>query len=85
MADHAWNAMDSYIYGFTLQELNFPFRPEEYSEAAADYLPQLPEDEYPHLVALSKLVMGGGYDGVHRFEFGFDLLIDGLERILGTS
>jgi AcrR family transcriptional regulator len=25
MADHAWNTLDSYIYGFTLQALNFPF------------------------------------------------------------
>ena len=25
MADHAWNALDAYIYGFTLQKLNFPY------------------------------------------------------------
>ena len=34
IADRAWNAMDNHIYGFTLQELNFPFEVPEYSEAA---------------------------------------------------
>jgi len=85
MVDRAWNAMDSYIYGFTLQELNFPFQPEEYSDAALTYLPQLPADKYPYLVELSKLVMGGSYDGVSEFEFGFDLLLDGLERVLAKA
>ena len=82
MVDHAWNAMDSYIYGFTLQELNFPFQPEEYSDAAEEYLPQLPADRYPNLIELSGLVASGEYDGLHQFEFGFDLLLDGLEKSL---
>ena len=25
-ADHAWNALDSHLYGFTLHELNFPMQ-----------------------------------------------------------
>ena len=36
LADYAWNAMDSHIYGFTLQELNFPFEPQQFQEAAED-------------------------------------------------
>ena len=85
MVDRAWNAMDSFIYGFTLQELNFPFQPDEYADVAADYLPQLPADEYPHLAELTKLVMGGEHDGVAEFEFGLDLILDGLERELGAG
>jgi Tetracyclin repressor-like, C-terminal domain len=30
LADYAWKAMDSHIYGYTLQELNHPFEPQQY-------------------------------------------------------
>jgi len=52
-ADYAWNAMDSYIYGFTLQELNFPFEAEEYAEVAKSYVAMIPPEEYPNLNALT--------------------------------
>ena len=81
MADRAWNAMDSHIYGFTLQALNFPFEPEEYGETAEEYLPQIPKDEYPFLNALSQEVISGAYDGVQDFCFGLDLILDSLERL----
>jgi AcrR family transcriptional regulator len=85
LADYAWNAMDSHIYGFTLQELNHPFEPQQYPEAAETYLPQLPPGQYPHLVELAVHVMEGNYDGVPDFTFGLDLILDGLERILAAT
>ena len=81
LADHAWNAIDSHIYGFTLQELNFPFEPDEYSEAAAGHIDLIPADRYPYLNGLSHHVMQGRYDGVHDFEFGLDLILEGLEKL----
>lgn len=81
-ADHAWNAIDSYVYGFTLQRLNFPFQPEEYAAAAASYLPHIPEEQFPYMYGLSKQVADGQHDGVNELEFGLDLLLDGLERSL---
>jgi AcrR family transcriptional regulator len=54
LADYAWNAMDSYIYGFTLQELRFPFKPQEYPEVAATYLSQLAPGRYPHLTEMGR-------------------------------
>lgn len=83
MADHAWNAIDSYIYGFTAQQLNFPLDPAEYAAAAREGLPLLPADQYPHMRALAELVIAGRHRGVHEFEFGLDLLLEGLERRLG--
>lgn len=79
-ADHAWNAMDNYIYGFILQELNFPLTPEEYQAAAKDYVALIPESDFPYLNKLTHEVMNGRYDGLHSFEFGFSLLLQGLER-----
>jgi AcrR family transcriptional regulator len=84
-ADYAWNAMDSHIYGFTLQKLNHPFEPEQFPEAAKTYLPLLPPGRYPHMTELAIYVMEGHYDGVPDFTFGLDLILDGLERLLGAT
>jgi AcrR family transcriptional regulator len=80
MADRVWNAMDSHIYGFTLQELNFPFEAAEYSEAAKTGLSLIPADQYPYMNRLTHYVIEGRYDGIHDFEFGLELLLNGLDR-----
>lgn len=85
MADRAWNAVDSHIYGFTLQELNFPLDPSEYAAAATSFLPLIPAAEYPYLNALSQQVIAGTHPGVHDFEFGLELILDGLERLRRSS
>lgn len=85
MADHAWNAVDSYIYGFTLQTLNFPLEPREYAKMAKAFLPRIPEDEYPDLHGMSRHVIDGHHDGLHHVEFGLDLILDGLERRRDTT
>jgi AcrR family transcriptional regulator len=82
-ADHAWNALDAFVYGFTLQQLAFPFQPDEYAGAAEDFLPQLPPDAYPDLVALSREVMAGRHDGLHSLSFGLELILAGLEGLRG--
>ncbi|MGW4325320.1 TetR/AcrR family transcriptional regulator C-terminal domain-containing protein [Nocardia sp. NPDC004573] len=63
-ADRAWNALDSHLYGFTLQELNFPLQPAEYSSAAQQFLPLIPAAEYPHMNALAQLVIDGKHSGI---------------------
>ena len=85
LADEAWTALDSYIYGFTLLKLNFPFAPEQYAAVAASYLPSLSADQYPAMHALTQLVATGKHDGLHRLEFGLDLLLDGLERVRASQ
>ncbi|MGH8823595.1 MAG: TetR/AcrR family transcriptional regulator C-terminal domain-containing protein [Jiangellaceae bacterium] len=76
----AWNTLDSHIYGFTLQELNLPFEVEEAQQVSAEVLGQLPADEYPYVVEVITEVMRSGRD--EDFEFGLDLILDGLERTL---
>lgn len=81
MADYAWNAMDSYIYGYTLQQLNFPVEPAEYAAAAGAFVPEIDAEAYPYLVGLSAEVIARRHDGVNSLEFGLDLILDGLERL----
>ncbi len=82
LAAHAFSALDSYIYGFALQERNLPFNtPEETAELAQAIMAQVPADEYPHLAELTlEHVLQPGYDYGEEFEYGLDLLLDGLER-----
>ena len=81
MADHAWNTIDSHIYGFTLQELKFPFAPTEYSQAAKDGFALIPVHEYPYLNQLTRHVIEGKYNGIHDFEFGLEIILNGLDRL----
>jgi len=83
LAAHAFSALDSYIYGFALQELNLPFSTaQELDEVAATLLRQLPADRYPHLTELTvEHVMKPGYAYANEFEFGLELILDGLERL----
>jgi len=85
VADHAWHAMDNHIYGFTLQEVNFPFREPDYADTAREFLPGIPRDDYPYFTELATLVMERRYSGIHDFDFGLNLILDGLERILRST
>jgi AcrR family transcriptional regulator len=82
MTDHAWNAIDNHVYGFTLQELNFPFEPDEYAAAAAGFLSRIPSETHPYMNGMAREVIERRHDGLHDFAFGLDLLLEGLERLL---
>jgi AcrR family transcriptional regulator len=76
----AWHTLDSHLYGFTLQQLNLPFDADEAPKVSADVLGQLPADQYPHVVEIITEVMRSGRK--EDFEFGLDLILDGLEKTL---
>ena len=84
MTAHAYSVLDSYIYGFAHQQVNLPFDTAQETKDLADaILHQLPADEYPNLVELTiEHVLQAGYDYGNEFEFGLDLILDGLERSL---
>jgi AcrR family transcriptional regulator len=83
LAAHAFSAIDSYIYGFVLQELALPFRTAEEIEAmAGSILAQAPAGAYPHLTEMMvEHVMQRGYAYADEFEIGLALILDGLERL----
>jgi len=85
MADHAWNVIDSHVYGFTLQKLNFPFQPSEYATMAKSFLPMIPAAKFPYLNGMSQQVIAGHHDGLHDFEFGLDLILQGLAALLAKK
>jgi AcrR family transcriptional regulator len=82
IADHAWHTMDNHIYGFTLQEVNFPFETSEYTDTAREFMPAVDTEQVPYFAELATLIMEGRYPGIHDLEFGLNLILDGLERYL---
>lgn len=87
MAAHAFAVLDGYIYGFALQQVNLPSHTSEESAAlAASILRQIPAVQYPHLAEmLTEHALKPGYDYAAEFEFGLDLILDSLERLLDTA
>ena len=89
MTVHAYSVQDAYIYGFVLQQSDMsPETPEDFAATAQqqmqDYAAVLAD--YPHLVE----VVGGhvatsGYDYEAEFLFGLDVILDGLEQLLGKG
>ncbi len=81
---HAFSALDSYIYGFALQEASLPFDTgEDTAELARTIMAQFPAGEYPHLAELTvQHVLQPGYDYGNEYEFGLDLILDGLETLV---
>jgi AcrR family transcriptional regulator len=81
MADHACNAIDNHIYGFTLQELNFPIAATEYAKVSREFITHIPATQYPYMNQLARKVIEGHYDGLHNFEFGLEFILNGLEQL----
>ncbi|MCB0961268.1 MAG: TetR/AcrR family transcriptional regulator C-terminal domain-containing protein, partial [Acidimicrobiales bacterium] len=83
MTAHAYALLDSYVYGFALQEANLPATGGvEMADLAASMIEPLPAGDYPHLAEFTvEHVLQPGYDFRREFEFGLDLILDALERM----
>jgi AcrR family transcriptional regulator len=86
LAYHAFLTLDSYLYGFTLQELSWPFPAEERSAAVANARRQMPAGAYPHLEEMIGYALSRPAARTKRtpyaaeFAFGLELILDGIER-----
>jgi AcrR family transcriptional regulator len=87
LAAHAFSVLDSYVYGFALQERSLPFdTPQQTAEVAQEILARFPVNEYPHLAELTaEHVLQPGYDYGNEFAFGLDLILEGLERASSSA
>ena len=89
----AFFTLDSYIYGFTLQEVNRAVPAEDLPQVTARLRPQVPADVYTnlaefmeHLARSKRSKRPGSGARASRatpadFAFGLDLILDGLERL----
>jgi AcrR family transcriptional regulator len=82
MTAHAYALLDSYVYGFAVQEASLPFNgPDTVPDIAEPMIRQFSAGEYPHLVELTtEHVLKPGYDFGDEFEFGLNMILDALTR-----
>jgi AcrR family transcriptional regulator len=82
MVAHAYSVLDGYIYGFALTKMSLPFdTPDQVAEVARTILEPFPISEYPNLAEfITEHALKPGYDYSDEFEYGLDLILDGLER-----
>jgi AcrR family transcriptional regulator len=81
-AAHAYALIDSYVYGFVVQETSLPFdKPEDAGELAKEMLATF-ESAYPYMTEIAtEHVMLPGYDFGDEFEIGRELVLDALEQL----
>jgi AcrR family transcriptional regulator len=80
MTAHAYALLDSYIYGFALQEASLPFNPETVTEATEAVMQQF-TSQYPHLTEMAtEHILRPGYDFGDEFEIGLSMILDALTR-----
>jgi AcrR family transcriptional regulator len=83
MTAHAYALVDSFVYGFALQEAALPFDDSNVAEVAAPKMEMFRDGGYPHRVELAtEHVLKPGYDFGDEFDFGLDLILDGLAGLL---
>ena len=80
MTAHAYALIDSYVYGFALQEAALPFEgPETVAEVAEPMMEQFSTGDYPHLAEMAtEYFIQPGYDFGNEFEFGLGVILDAL-------
>ena len=79
LTHHAYHALDSHIVGSALWLARIPPKA-ELDAMAKDVLARIPADVYPDLVLHIEQHLSGAARGLKFFEFGLDLLLEGIER-----
>jgi AcrR family transcriptional regulator len=84
---HAYSLLDSYIYGFALQQTNLPFQTaDQAAEVLETMMVQMTPSEYPYLMEIAlEHVLKPGYSYAGEFEIGLELILEGLERLRASS
>jgi hypothetical protein len=79
-AAHAISAVDSYVHGFVLEEVNLLFRNEsELAAMTGAIMDELPSADFPYLYELTiKHVLQPGYNYGNAFDIGLEVVLDGI-------
>jgi AcrR family transcriptional regulator len=86
MTAHAYALLDSYVYGFALQEAALPFTRNTARPTVEAIAETFDAGDYPYLVELAaEHILQPGYDFGDEFEFGLAMILDGLTALLPHS
>ena len=78
----AYAMLDSYTYGFALQEASLPIDESgTVGDVAEPIMERFSTGEYPHLIEMATdYYLKPGYSFGDEFEWGLELILDGLEQ-----
>ena len=83
---HAYHVLDGHIFGFSLWETSHTYTAEEVSNLEAKFAQTITADTYPYLHEHARQHFSEGpHRQVSAFEFGLDLIVDGLKKIRDTA
>ncbi len=84
-AAHAYAVLDSYVFGFAMQQANLPFGGgEQIGDLADAIISAIPADRYPYLREFTAdHALQPGYHFGNSFEVGLDLLLEGISAAAG--
>jgi AcrR family transcriptional regulator len=83
---HAYHVLDGHIFGFSLWETSHTYTAEEISKFTAKFAQTITADAYPYLHEHAQQHFGEGPEHeVSAFEFGLDLILDGLKKLRDTA
>jgi AcrR family transcriptional regulator len=85
MTHHAYHALDSHIVGFTLWVLPYLAIARERPDFSQEFMARQPLDDMPHLAEHIGVHLADRPDDTSEFDFGLDLILDGLERLRERS
>ncbi len=77
-ATRLYNLLDSYVYGFALQEATLPFSSPEEMAVASEQILAAVADAYPHLAAVQRELVGSTFNYADEFEAGLDIILGAL-------
>ncbi len=77
-ATRCYNLLDSYVYGFALQEATLPFATPEEMATMSEQMLAAVADAYPNLAAVQRELVGAGFDYGDEFEAGLDIIMSAL-------
>lgn len=87
MTAHAYAVLDAFIYGFAVQESSLPFAGRDgVHDVAEPILGLMSTDDFPHMVEMATShYLQPGYDFGEEFEFGLNLILDGLVSTMARA
>ena len=82
----AYHVLDAHIFGFSLWLLGHQMSAAEHPETIARLMREIPFDDYPYLREhRDQHMTEGPHRDVSAFEFGLDLILDGLKRVHASA